>query len=69
MSELIRFLRVLDLGYTEVTDSGLLFHIEGLSNLEQLASSRGLTRVTDAGLSHLKGLDSSSSIDSLRYAD
>jgi len=41
------------LGYTQVTDAGLV-HLEGLTSLESL----GLwsTEVTDAGLEHVKGL-------------
>jgi hypothetical protein len=46
-------LRALTLGFTKVTDAGLV-HLAGLPELEELGLAQ--TAVTDAGLPHLKGL-------------
>ena len=48
----LRFLRSVTLGFTEVTDAGLV-HLKGLPDLEELVLAQ--TAVTDAGLVHLKG--------------
>jgi hypothetical protein len=49
----LKSLRVVTLGFTKVTDAGLV-HLAGLTDLEELGLAQ--TAVTDAGLSHLKGL-------------
>ena len=46
-------LEELSLGYTKITDAGLV-HLKGLTNLEWLFLED--TQITDAGLVHLKGL-------------
>ena len=43
-----------DLNKTEVTDAGLEYLVKNLTQLQQL--ELGFTKVTDAGLGHLKGL-------------
>jgi len=49
----LKSLRAVTLGFTKVTDAGLV-HLAGLPELEELGLAQ--TAVTDAGLSHLKGL-------------
>lgn len=49
----LRSLRAVTLGFTKVTDAGLV-HLAGLTELEELGLAQ--TAVTDAGLSHLKAL-------------
>jgi hypothetical protein len=49
----LKSLRAVTLGFTKVTDAGLV-HLAGLPELEELGLAQ--TAVTDAGLPHLKGL-------------
>jgi Leucine Rich repeat len=49
----LKSLRAVTLGFTKVTDAGLV-HLAGLPQLEELGLAQ--TAVTDAGLTHLKGL-------------
>jgi hypothetical protein len=49
----LKSLRAVTLGFTKVTDAGLV-HLAGLPELEELGLAE--TAVTDAGLAHLKGL-------------
>ena len=56
----LRFLRAVTLGFTEVTDAGLV-HLKDLSGLEELGLAQ--TAVTDVGLAHLKGLKNLKRLD------
>jgi Leucine Rich repeat len=56
----LRFLRTVTLGFTKVTDAGLV-HLKGLPDLEELGLAQ--TAVTDAGLTHLKGLKNLKRLD------
>ena len=56
----LRYLRAVTLGFTEVTDAGLV-HLKGLPDLEELGLAQ--TAVTDAGLAHLKGLKNLKRLD------
>jgi Leucine Rich repeat len=56
----LRFLRAVTLGFTEVTDAGLV-HLKGLPDLEELGLAQ--TAVTDVGLAHLKGLKNLKRLD------
>ena len=56
----LRFLRAVTLGFTEVTDAGLV-HLNGLPDLEELGLAQ--TAVTDAGMIHLRGLKNLKRLD------
>ena len=51
----LTYLETLDLGFTQITDSGLE-HLKGLTNLKLLSLNN--TQITDEGLKHLKGMTS-----------